>query len=127
MYEFVVDQSLGINGLINLSNIVFLVAFSTRDVLKLRILAIVGEGLTLPYYYFQGEKLWPPIFWGVAFMIVNAIRIMAIALERRPVVLSNSPRLKRMPASLGLSSDAFLTIVIASSRRLLSQKSFPSE
>jgi hypothetical protein len=72
MYEFVVDQSLGINGLINLSNIVFLVAFSVRDVLKLRILAIVGEGLTLPYYYFQGEKLWPPIFWGVAFMIVNA-------------------------------------------------------
>jgi len=26
-------------------------------VLKLRVLAIVGEGLTLPYYYFQGEKL----------------------------------------------------------------------
>jgi hypothetical protein len=45
MYEFVVDQVLGINGLINFSNIVFLVAFSVRDVLKLRILAIVGEGL----------------------------------------------------------------------------------
>jgi hypothetical protein len=43
----------------------------------------------LPYYYFQGEKLWPPIFWGAAFMIVNAIRIVAIALERRPVVLSD--------------------------------------
>jgi hypothetical protein len=62
MYEFVADQALGISGLINLSNIVFLVAFSVRDVLKLRILAVVGEGLTLPYYYFQGEKLWPPIF-----------------------------------------------------------------
>jgi len=43
MYEFVVDQVLGINGLINFSNIVFLVAFSVRDVLKLRILALVGE------------------------------------------------------------------------------------
>jgi hypothetical protein len=64
MYEFAVDQVLGINGLINLSNIVFLVAFSGRDVLKLRILAIVGEGMTLPYYYFQNEKLWPPIVWG---------------------------------------------------------------
>ncbi len=89
MYEFVVDQVLGINGLINLSNIVFLVAFSVRDVFKLRILAIAGEGLTLPYYYFQDEKLWPPIFWGAAFMIVNAIRIVAMALERRPVVLSD--------------------------------------
>jgi hypothetical protein len=28
MYELLVDQFLGINGLINLSNIVFLVAFS---------------------------------------------------------------------------------------------------
>jgi hypothetical protein len=48
MYEFMSNQILGISGLINLSNIVFLVAFSIRDVLKLRILAIIGEGLTLP-------------------------------------------------------------------------------
>jgi len=89
MYEFITGQVVGINGLINLSNVVFLVAFSVRDVLKLRILAIVGEGLTLPYYYFQNEKLWPPIVWGAAFMIVNAIRVVAIALERRPVVLSD--------------------------------------
>jgi CRP-like cAMP-binding protein len=88
MYEFIANQTFGINGLINLSNVVFLVAFSVRDVLMLRILAIVGEGLTLPYYYFQGEKLWPPIVWGVAFMLVNAVRVVAIALERRPVVLN---------------------------------------
>lgn len=80
MYEFVSDQVLGIGGLINLSNVVFLVAYSVRDVLKLRILAVVGEGLTLPYYYFQNEKLWPPIFWGVAFMVVNVVRVVATAL-----------------------------------------------
>ena len=90
MYEFMSDQILGISGLINLSNIVFLVAFSVRDVPRLRILAIIGEGLTLPYWYFQAEKLWPPIIWGVAFMIVNAVRVIAIALERRPVVLSGA-------------------------------------
>jgi CRP-like cAMP-binding protein len=89
MYEFMTDQILGISGLINLSNIVFLVAFSVRDVLWLRILAIIGEGLTLPYYYFQDEKLWPPIVWGAAFMIVNASRVVAIALERRPAVLND--------------------------------------
>jgi CRP-like cAMP-binding protein len=88
MYEFVADQVLGINGLINLSNIVFLVAFSVRDVLWLRILSIVGEALIVPYYYFQDAKLWPPIFWGAAFMIVNVLRIVAMFLERRPVVLS---------------------------------------
>ena len=111
MYEFVVDQSLGINGLINLSNIVFLVAFSIRDVLRLRILAIVGEGLTLPYYYLQGEKLWPPIFWGVAFMIVNAIRIVAIALERRPVVLSNKEEQLYRVAFSSIDKREFLRLV----------------
>jgi Popeye protein conserved region len=88
MYQFMSDQVFGIGGLINLSNIVFLVAYSVRDVLRLRILAIVGEALTLPYYYFQNEILWPPLVWGVAFMIVNSVRVVATVLERRPVVLN---------------------------------------
>ena len=48
MYEFVADQVLGINGLVNFSNIVFLAAYSVRDVLMLRILSIVGDGLIPP-------------------------------------------------------------------------------
>jgi len=111
MYEFMSDQVLGISGLINLSNIVFLVAFSVRDVLKLRILAIVGEGLTLPYYYFQDEKLWSPIFWGAAFMIVNAIRIVAIALERRPVVLSDREEKLYRVAFSSIDKREFLKLV----------------
>ena len=111
MYEFVADQVLGISGLINLSNIVFLVAFSVRDVLKLRILAIVGEGLTLPYYYFQHEKLWPPILWGAAFMIVNATRIVAIALERRPVVLSDQEEKLYRVAFSSIDKREFLKLV----------------
>jgi CRP-like cAMP-binding protein len=89
MGEFLASQILGLDGLINLSNIVFLVAFSTKDVLRLRILSLVGEGIIVPYYYFQKETLWPPIFWGVAFMAVNAVRIIALAMERRPVILSD--------------------------------------
>jgi len=111
MYEFVSDQVLGIGGLINLSNVVFLVAYSVRDVLKLRILAVVGEGLTLPYYYFQNEKLWPPIFWGVAFMVVNVVRVVATALERRPVVLSdNEEKLYRVAFS-SIDKREFLKLV----------------
>jgi CRP-like cAMP-binding protein len=88
MYALMENQVLGIDGWVNVSNIVFLVAFSTRDVLVLRILALVGEGLILPYYYFQPETLWPPILWSVAFMAVNAVRVVATVLERRPVILS---------------------------------------
>jgi CRP-like cAMP-binding protein len=111
MYEFVSDQVLGIGGLINLSNVVFLVAYSVRDVLKLRILAVVGEGLTLPYYYFQNEKLWPPIFWGVAFMVVNFVRVVAAALERRPVVLSDNEEKLYCVAFSSIDKREFLKLV----------------
>jgi hypothetical protein len=111
MYEFMSDQILGISGLINLSNIVFLVAFSVRDLVILRILAIVGEGLTLPYYYCQAEKLWPPIFWGAAFMIVNGVRVVAMALERRSVVLSEKEERLFRVAFSSIDKREFLKLV----------------
>src|ERR1700722_4287075 len=40
------------------------------------------------WYYLQTEKLWPPILWSLAFMAVNAVRIVATVLERRPIILS---------------------------------------
>ena len=88
MYQLVENQVLGIDAWVNVSNIVFLVAFSTRDVLMLRILAFVGEGLILPYYYLQTEKLWQPILWSLAFLAINAVRIVATVLEWRPTILS---------------------------------------
>jgi hypothetical protein len=85
--NFLVSQLFGLDGLINLANFVFLLAFSVRDVLKLRILAFVSDALTLPYYYFQHKPLWTPIFWAAAFIIVNGVGIVRVILERHPVVL----------------------------------------
>jgi hypothetical protein len=111
MYEFVADQILGIDGLVNFSNVVFLVAFSVRDVLMLRILSIIGEALTLPYYYLQGEKLWPPIIWGGAFVIVNAVRIVTLALERRPIILSDKEEQLYRVAFSSIDKREFLRLV----------------
>jgi len=111
MYAFVADQILGINGLVNISNIVFLAAFSVRDVLRLRLLSIAGEALILPYYYFQNETLWPPIFWRAAFMIVNAVRVVMIALERRPVVLSDKEEQLYRIAFSSIARREFLKMV----------------
>src|ERR1700724_1157296 len=87
--DFLTDQIFGLNGLVNLSNFAFLLAFSVRDFLKLRLLTLASDMMILPYYYFQHEPLWPPIFWGVAFIIVNGVRIVTLTLARRPVILSN--------------------------------------
>src|SRR5579862_7358285 len=111
MHEIVTGQILGLDGLVNLSNIIFLAAYSTRDVLKLRILALVGEAVSLPYYYFQQESLWPPIVWGMAFMIVNAVRIAATAMERRPVVLSDKEERLYGVAFRSIDRREFLKLV----------------
>jgi Popeye protein conserved region len=87
--DFLAHQIFGLNGLVNLANFSFLLALSVRDVLWLRIFSLAADALVLPYYYFQHEPLWPPIFWGVAFIIVNGVRIVVLALDRRPVVLSD--------------------------------------
>jgi len=89
MRDFLINQVFGLNGLVNLSNLVFLLAFSVRDVLKLRVLSVAAYCMILPYYYFQPAPLWPPFFWGVAFIIVNGVRIVILAFERRPVVLND--------------------------------------
>src|ERR1700733_14291415 len=85
--NFLAAQLFGLDGLLNLANLAFLLAFSVRDVLKLRILALVSDVLTVPYYYFQHKPLWTPIFWAVAFIIVNGVGIVTLILERRPVIL----------------------------------------
>jgi CRP-like cAMP-binding protein len=87
--DFLAEQIFGLNGLANFSNFAFLLAVSVRDVLKLRILSLAADVVILPYYYFQHQTLWPPIFWGMAFIIVNGVRIVTLTLERRPVVLSD--------------------------------------
>lgn len=82
------EQVFGLNGLVNLANLVFLVALSVRNVLTLRVLSLAADVLVLPYYYFQHQPLWPPIVWGCAFILVNGVQIVLLALARRPVVLT---------------------------------------
>jgi hypothetical protein len=74
--------------LVNLSNILLLVAYSVRDILWLRWFAVAAALTNIPYYLLQGTVLWPPVVWGVVFMVINLYQIAVIYLERRPVVLS---------------------------------------
>src|SRR5258708_33349955 len=84
--DFLTDQIFGLSGLANLSNFAVLLAFSVRDVLKLRVLALASDVMIVPYYYFQHKPLWQPIFWGMAFVIVNGVRTVTRILQRRRVI-----------------------------------------
>jgi Popeye-like protein len=76
------------NYLVHFSNILLLVSYSVRDMLWLRWFAVAAAVTVIPYYLVQADILWPPIFWGSVFMVINLFQIVRLYLERRPVVLS---------------------------------------
>ena len=74
--------------LVHLSNVLLLIAYSVRDILWLRWFAVAAAAINIPYYLGQPHILWPPVFWGIVFMVINLFQIARIYWERRPVVLS---------------------------------------
>ena len=74
--------------LVHFSNVLLLVSYSVRDMLWLRWFAVGAAVANLPYYLSQTTVLWPPVIWGVVFLLINLYQIARIYLERRPIVLS---------------------------------------
>jgi len=74
-------------NLFNLGNILYLVAFSVRDMLWLRILTVVAQLCLMPYYCVQSQILYAPICWGTLFILINVVQIVWLILESRPVFL----------------------------------------
>jgi hypothetical protein len=77
----------------------------------LRILSLAADVFVLPYYYFQHEPLWTPIFWGVAFIVVNGAQIVILALDRRPVILSEKEQQLYRVAFRSIDKRDFLKLV----------------
>ena len=73
---------------LHIANILFVFSYSVRDIMWLRVLALCGSFISLPYYYLQVEVLWQPIGWAAIFMAINGWHVWRLWLERRPVELS---------------------------------------
>jgi len=82
-----------LNALDDLANLIFLGAYLVKDILRLRLLTIVGSLVVIPFYLLQTEPLWTPIMWGGVFISVNAVRAWGIVKERRPVAFTNDEQL----------------------------------
>ena len=68
-------------------------SFLMRDILLLRLLAIVSGVLGLAYNYFLPEgPLWLVIFWLFVFLLINLVRVVILFLERRGVSFTEEER-----------------------------------
>jgi hypothetical protein len=77
------------DALLHLGNVLFLIAYSVRDILWLRILTVIATLCLMPYYCVQQTPLYGPIFWCSLFTLVNIVQIAFLILERRPVFLGD--------------------------------------
>ena len=68
---------------LHVANILFVLSYSVRDIMSLRVLALCGSLISLPYYYLQPEVLWQPIGWAAVFMVINGYHVWRLWLERR--------------------------------------------
>jgi Popeye-like protein len=74
-----------VDALIHVANVLYLVSYSVRDVLKLRVATILAMTLLMFYYY--ANQLWTPLAYNLLFTAINVLQTWRLVLERRPVRL----------------------------------------
>lgn len=76
------------NYWLHTSNVLYLLSYSVRDILWLRVLTVVAICCMIPYYYCcTAIPLYWPIVWNALFATVNLFQIGMLIMERRPVFL----------------------------------------
>jgi Popeye protein conserved region len=73
---------------ITVANVIYLISYSVRDILVLRILTVAGASLLIPYYAMQTVPLKAAIGWSLVFIAINIYWIIKLLIERRPVHLT---------------------------------------
>lgn len=69
--------------LINVANVMYVIAYFTLDILRLRILTTAAATCLAVYFYGQPAPLMNVVGWNVFFVILNLIQIGRIVKSRR--------------------------------------------
>jgi hypothetical protein len=81
--------------LINLANTLYVVAYFTTNMLRLRVLTLVAAACLATYFATRPEPLWTVVGWNVFFLLLNLwqlIRLMLAEVEqRRPKGAQDAP------------------------------------
>lgn len=81
------EHSLSANPLLHVANVLYLVSYSLRDILWLRVLTVLAM-LCLAWCYWCCNENYA-LGWQAAFLAINLFQIGLLILERRPVQLTD--------------------------------------
>ncbi|TNC47738.1 hypothetical protein FHG66_16130 [Rubellimicrobium rubrum] len=63
------------NVLINAANVFFVLGYFTTDMLRLRLLSVVGTTCVVIYFYSQPEPMMNVVAWNVVFLVLNLVQL----------------------------------------------------
>ncbi|MGK6314101.1 hypothetical protein [Neorhizobium sp. DT-125] len=69
--------------LINAANVLYVIAYFTIDMLRLRVLTLTAAVCLAVYFYSQPVPMLNVVAWNVFFIVLNLVHITRILLERR--------------------------------------------
>ena len=72
--------------ILNFGSVCSLLAFTRTDILELRSLSVMGSLSSIFYFSTLPERIWTPLIWNSAFLMVNGFKIRDILEERQAVV-----------------------------------------
>jgi hypothetical protein len=68
--------------LIHIANLLYLVSYLMRDVIRLRVLTVVAASCLIPYFYLQPTPLTAAIGWNLFFIALNVGWIARLVREQ---------------------------------------------
>ena len=69
--------------LINAANILYLLSYFVRDMMKLRVLTVVAASCLIAYFYFRPEPIMTVVYWNLFFVAQNAYWIVRLVAGQR--------------------------------------------
>ena len=74
--------TLAMDALIYIANALFLLSYSVRDMLSLRVLAALASSCLVLYFATRPAPLLEAVFWNAFFALLNIVLASAVAVER---------------------------------------------
>jgi hypothetical protein len=96
---------------IHVANILYLASFLGRDMLWLRILTCGGLVLGIVFFSCQPAPMYGPSAWHILFLLINAVQIRRLIVERRRLMLTDKQERIGEATFHDLSRDELLNLL----------------
>lgn len=70
--------------LINLANGLYVVAYFTTNMLRLRILTLIAAACLAVYFGTRPDPLWTVVGWNIFFLLLNLVQVARLLRASRP-------------------------------------------